>query len=126
MNKTTIKDLEAKIKILENSTESNKNRIGKLEGKQEEVINQRIAVNNIQNQLEILHKSQKETLEKMEAIREKIEEMQLQSADINNIKINVKKNTEFKNKHSQILNTLYWIVGVIVVSLIGAVINYLI
>ena len=126
MSKTTIKDLEAKFKILENNTESNKIRIVKLEGKQEEVINQKIAVNNIQNQLEILHKSQKETLEKMEAIREKIEEMQLQSADINNIKINVKKNTEFKNKHSQILNTLYWIVGVIVVSLIGAVINYLI
>ena len=126
MSKTTIKDLEAKFKILENSTESNKIRIVKLEGKQEEVINQRIAVNNIQNQLEILHKSQKETLEKMEAIKEKIEEMQLQSADINNIKINVKKNTEFKNKHSQILNTLYWIVGVIFVTLIGAVINYLI
>ena len=126
MNKPTIKDLEAKFKILENSTESNKIRIVKLEGKQEEVINQRIAVNNIQNQLEILHKSQKETLEKMEAIKEKIEEMQLQSADINNIKINVKKNTEFKNKHSQILNTLYWIVGVIFVTLIGAIINNLI
>ena len=126
MSKTTIKDLEAKFKILENSTESNKIRIVKLEGKQEEVINQRIAVNNIQNQLEILHKSQKETLEKMEAIKEKIEEMQLQSADINNIKINVKKNTEFKNKHSQILNTLYWIVGVIFVTLIGAIINNLI
>ena len=70
--------------------------------------------------------SQKETLEKMEAIREKIEEMQLQSADINNIKINVKKNTEFKNKHSQILNTLYWIVGAIVLALIGAIINNLI
>ena len=126
MNKTTIKDLEAKFKILENTTESNKIRIVKLEGKQEEVINQRIAVNNIQNQLEILHKSQKETLDKMEAIREKIEEMQVQSADINNIKINVKKNTEFKNKHSQILNTLYWIVGVIFVTLIGAIINNLI
>ena len=126
MSKTTIKDLEAKFKILENSTESNKIRIVKLEGKQEEVINQRIAVNNIQNQLEILHKSQKETLEKMEANKEKIEEMQLQSADINNIKINVKKNTEFKNKHSQILNTLYWIVGVIFVTLIGAIINNLI
>ena len=126
MNKPTIKDLEAKIKILENSTESNKNRIGKLEGKQEEVISQRIALNQIQSQLEIMQTSQKETLDKMEAIREKIEEMQLQSADINYIKINVKKNTEFKNKHSQILNTLYWIVGVIVVSLIGAVINYLI
>ena len=126
MSKTTIKDLEAKFKILENNTESNKIRIVKLEGKQEEVINQKIAVNNIQNQLEILHKSQKETLEKMEAIREKIEEMQLQSADINNIKINVKKNTEFKNKHSQILNTLYWIVGVIFVTLIGAIINNLI
>ena len=66
MSKTTIKDLEAKFKILENSTESNKIRIVKLEGKQEEVINQRIAVNNIQNQLEILHKSQKETLEKVQ------------------------------------------------------------
>ena len=126
MNKPTIKDLEAKIKILENSTESNKNRIGKLEGKQEEIISQRIALNKIQSQLEIMQTSQKETLEKMETIREKIEEMQLQSADINNIKINVKKNTEFKNKHSQILNTLYWIVGTIVVALIGAIINILI
>ena len=126
MSKTTIKDLEAKVKILENSTETNKNRIVKLESKQEEVISQRIALNQIQSQLEVMQTSQKETLEKMEAIREKIEEMQLQSADINNIKINVKKNTEFKNKHSQILNTLYWIVGVIFVTLIGAIINNLI
>ena len=126
MNKPTIKDLEAKVKILENSTESNKIRIGKLEGKQEEVVSQRIALNKIQSQLEIMQTSQKETLDKMETIREKIEEMQVQSADINNIKINVKKNTEFKNKHSQILNTLYWIVGAIVVALIGAIINNLI
>ena len=126
MNKTTIKDLEAKIKILENSTESNKIRIGKLEGKQEEIISQRIALNKIQSQLEIMQTSQKETLDKMEAIREKIEEMQLQSVEINDMKKEVNNNTEFKNKHSQILNTLYWIVGVIVVSLIGAVINYLI
>ena len=126
MSKTTIKDLEAKVKILENSTESNKDRINKLEEQQGEVVDQRIALNKIQSQLEIMQTSQKETLDKMEAIKEKIEEMQLQSADINNIKINVKKNTEFKNKHSQILNTLYWIVGVIVVSLIGAIINILI
>ena len=126
MNKPTIKDLEAKVKILENSTESNKIRIGKLEGKQEEVVSQSIALNKIQSQLEIMQTSQKETLDKMETIREKIEEMQVQSADINNIKINVKKNTEFKNKHSQILNTLYWIVGAIVVALIGAIINNLI
>ena len=126
MSKTTIKDLEAKVKILENSTESNKDRINKLEEQQGEVVDQRIALNKIQSQLEIMQTSQKETLDKMETIREKIEEMQVQSADINNIKINVKKNTEFKNKHSQILNTLYWIVGVIFVTLIGAIINNLI
>lgn len=126
MSKPTIKDLEAKIKILENSTESNKIRIGKLEGKQEEVVSQRIALNKIQSQLEIMQTSQKETLDKMEAIREKIEEMQLQSVEINDIKKEVDDNTEFKNKHSQILNTLYWIVGAIVVALIGAYINNLI
>ena len=126
MNKPTIKDLEAKIKILENSTESNKNRISKLEGKQEEVVSQRIALNKIQNQLEIMQTSQKETLDKMEAIREKIEEMQLQSVEINDMKKEVSDNTGFKNKHSQILNTLYWIVGTIVVALIGAIINILI
>lgn len=126
MSKTTVKDLEARLQILENNTQSNKDRINKLEEQQGEVVDQRIALNKIQNQLEIMQTSQKETLEKMEAIREKIEEMQLQSADINNIKINVKKNTEFKNKHSQILDTLYWIVGGIVVALIGAIINNLI
>ena len=126
MSKPTIKDLEARLQILENNTQSNKDRINKLEEQQGEVVDQRIALNKIQNQLEIMQTSQKETLEKMETIREKIEEMQLQSADINNIKINVKKNTEFKNKHSQILNTLYWIVGTIVVALIGAIINILI
>ena len=126
MSKPTIKDLEARLQILENNAQSNKDRINKLEEQQGEVVDQRIALNKIQNQLEIMQTSQKETLEKMETIREKIEEMQLQSADINNIKINVKKNTEFKNKHSQILNTLYWIVGAIAVSLIGAIINNLI
>ncbi len=126
MSKTTIKDLEARLQILENNAQSNKDRINKLEEQQGEVVDQRIALNKIQSQLEIMQTSQKETLDKMEAIREKIEEMQLQSADINNIKINVKKNTEFKNKHSQILNTLYWIVGVIFVTLIGAIINNLI
>ena len=126
MSKTTIKDLEARLQILENNAQSNKDRINKLEEQQGEVVDQRIALNKIQSQLEIMQTSQKETLEKMETIREKIEEMQLQSADINNIKINVKKNTEFKNKHSQILNTLYWIVGTIVVALIGAIINILI
>ena len=126
MNKPTIKDLEARLQILENNTQSNKDRINKLEEQQGEVVDQRIALNKIQSQLEIMQTSQKETLDKMEAIKEKIEEMQLQSADINNIKINVKKNTEFKNKHSQILNTLYWIVGAIAVSLIGAIINNLI
>ena len=126
MSKTTIKDLEARLQILENNAQSNKDRINKLEEQQGEVVDQRIALNKIQSQLEIMQTSQKETLEKIETIREKIEEMQLQSADINNIKINVKKNTEFKNKHSQILNTLYWIVGTIVVALIGAIINILI
>ena len=124
MSKTTIKDLEAKVKILENSTESNKNRIVKLEGKQEEVINQRIALNQIQSQLEVMQTSQKETLEKMEAIREKIEEMQLQSIEINDMKKEVNDNTEFKNKHSQILNIVYGIVAVIFAALIGAIINY--
>ena len=126
MSKTTIKDLEARLQILENNAQSNKDRINKLEEQQGEVVDQRIALNKIQSQLEIMQTSQKETLDKMETIREKIEEMQVQSADINNIKINVKKNTEFKNKHSQILNTLYWIVGVIFVTLIGAIINNLI
>ena len=126
MSKTTIKDLEARLQILENNAQSNKDRINKLEEQQGEVVDQRIALNKIQSQLEIMQTSQKETLDKMETIREKIEEMQVQSADINNIKINVKKNTEFKNKHSQILNTIYWVVGVFVIALIGAVINILI
>ena len=126
MSKTTIKDLEARLQILENNAQSNKDRINKLEEQQGEVVDQRIALNKIQSQLEIMQTSQKETLEKMEAIREKIEEMQLQSVEINDIKKEVNDNTEFKNKHSQILNTLYWIVGAIVVALIGAFINNLI
>ena len=126
MNKPTIKDLEARLQILENNAQSNKDRINKLEEQQGEVVDQRIALNKIQSQLEIMQTSQKETLDKMEAIREKIEEMQLQSVEINDMKKEVNNNTEFKNKHSQILNTLYWIVGFIVVSLIGAVINYVI
>ena len=126
MSKPTIKDLEARLQILENNTQSNKDRINKLEEQQGEVVDQRIALNKIQNQLEIMQTSQKETLDKMEAIREKIEEMQLQSVEINDIKKEVDDNTEFKNKHSQILNTLYWIVGAIVVALIGAYINNLI
>ena len=126
MNKPTIKDLEARLQILENNAQSNKDRINKLEEQQGEVVDQRIALNKIQSQLEIMQTSQKETLDKMEAIREKIEEMQLQSVEINDMKKEVNNNTEFKNKHSQILNTLYWIVGAIVLALIGAFINNLI
>ena len=126
MSKPTIKDLEARLQILENNTQANKDRIDKLEEQQREVVDQRIALNKIQNQLEIMQTSQKETLDKMEAIREKIEEMQLQSVEINDMKKEVSDNTGFKNKHSQILNTLYWIVGAIVLALIGAIINNLI
>ena len=126
MSKTTIKDLEARLQILENNAQSNKDRINKLEEQQGEVVDQRIALNKIQSQLEIMQTSQKETLDKMEAIREKIEEMQLQSVEINDMKKEVDDNTNFKNKHSQILDTLYWVVGGIVVALIGAYINNLI
>ena len=126
MSKTTIKDLEARLQILENIAQSNKDRINKLEEQQGEVVDQRIALNKIQSQLEIMQTSQKETLDKMEAIREKIEEMQLQSVEINDMKKEVDDNTNFKNKHSQILDTLYWVVGGIVVALIGAYINNLI
>lgn len=126
MNKTTIKDLEARLQILENNAQSNKDRINKLEEQQGEVVDQRIALNKIQSQLEIMQTSQKETLDKMEAIREKIEEMQLQSVEINDMKKEVNDNTNFKNKHSQILDTLYWVVGAIVLALIGTIINNLI
>lgn len=126
MSKPTIKDLEARLQILENNAQSNKDRINKLEEQQGEVVDQRIALNKIQSQLEIMQTSQKETLDKMEAIREKIEEMQLQSVEINDMKKEVDDNTNFKNKHSQILDTLYWVVGGIVVALIGAYINNLI
>ena len=69
MSKTTIKDLEARLQILENNAQSNKDRINKLEEQQGEVVDQRIALNKIQSQLEIMKTSQKETLDKMEAIR---------------------------------------------------------
>lgn len=126
MSKPTIKDLEARLQILENNAQSNKDRINKLEEQQGEVVDQRIALNKIQSQLEIMQTSQKETLEKMETIREKIEEMQLQGVEINDMKKEVNDNTNFKNKHSQILDALYWVVGAIVLALIGAYINNLI
>lgn len=126
MSKPTIKDLEARLQILENNAQANKDRINKLEEQQGEVVDQRIALNKIQSQLEIMQTSQKETLDKMEAIREKIEEMQLQSVEINDMKKEVDDNTNFKNKHSQILDTLYWVVGAIVLALIGTIINNLI
>jgi uncharacterized protein involved in exopolysaccharide biosynthesis len=119
----TIKDLEVKIQILENSTKTNEGRITKLENKQGEMIEQQIAVKVIENQLETLNKTQKDMIAKMEEIREKIENMQLHSADIDEIKKEVSNNTDFKNKNKTILNIFYWIVGVVFVALIGTIIN---
>jgi uncharacterized protein involved in exopolysaccharide biosynthesis len=119
----TIKDLEVRIQILENSTKTNEDRIAKLENKQGEMIEQQIAVKVIENQLEALNKTQKDMIAKMEEIRVKIENIQLNSDDIEEIKKEVSNNTDFKNKNKTILNIFYWIVGVIFVALTGAIIN---
>ena len=127
MNRVTIKDLNAQITILKSECKHNKERVDKLEGKQAEVINQKIIVNNIQQKLKSVVESQRELMESINEIKTGLSDIKLsQTTVIENQKSmqeNIKLNTDFRNKNQKFLVLLWGVLTIIAGCLITYLIN---
>ena len=127
MNRVTIKDLHAQITILKSECQHNKERVDILEGKQGEVINQKIIVNNIQEKLKSVVELQKALIKSINEIKTGLGDIKLsQTTVIENQKSmqeNIKLNTDFRNKNQKFLQIAWAIVGIIVAGVITYSIN---
>ena len=127
MNRVTIKDLHAQITILKSECQHNKERVDILEGKQGEVINQKIIVNSIQEKLKSVVELQKALIKSINEIKTGLGDIKLsQTTVIENQKSmqeNIKLNTDFRNKNQKFLQIAWAIVGIIVAGVITYSIN---
>ena len=116
----TVKEvLEAQLESIRKDIKHNRESIAKLEKTQEEVQSLQVSIVTIENTISNLEDQNNKLIFSVNEIKNSLESIKISYTKIEEIE----NNTKFRNKHSERLNLIYWVVATVATVLIGTFIT---